>query len=98
MTREACTRRGGATFLCMALPRRLLQVPAGLSFNPGPNGQPAKQFGAPHAPPGPSAPAPAPAGLVPSLSGVAMASVIASETFAQHGLVSLMLASSCCVL
>ena len=71
----------------MALPRRLLQVPAGFNFNPGPGGQPAKQPWAAQPPPdvrggsgGVPVASPAEPQLVPSLNGVAMAGVVASAS------------------
>ena len=82
-TRELVPAGAGHLPPPMALPRRMLQVAAGFNFNPGPGGQPGKQPWASQPPPGIGrilAPAPAPGEqLVPSFSGVAMASVVASE-------------------
>ena len=70
----------------MALPRRLLQVPAGFNFAPGPGGQPAKQPWSVRPPPDVRGAGAAPASSPPvlqltqSLNGVAMAGVVASAS------------------
>ena len=78
------------TAVRMALPRRLLQVPAGFNFAPGPDGQPAKQPWSPRPPPdvrgagGATAAPPPELPLAPSLNGVAMAGVVASAPLARR--------------
>jgi len=85
----------------MALPRRLLQVPAGFNFAPGPDGQPGRQPWAARPPPDvrgagvvPAAPPPVPQ-FAQSLNGVAMAGVVASEPPALTARNSLVLQASC---